>query len=167
MYAGARSIARIVLIGVAGFLVVLTITWIPGANSTAAAAPGCSGSSCTGYNPETMGCGADAATGPTKTISGGKAENRQSPACNAEWERTRNTSGSSKYAAGSIRYGCADYCYAQSVRSPAKIASGLNVFTPMKGPDSTTPTRSCGKLSDSGPISIPVSVNDTNCSGVG
>lgn len=167
MYAGARSKTRVVLMGVACFFVVLTVSWVPGVYSTAVAAPSCSGSSCTGYNPETMGCGADAAPGPTKTISGKKAENRFSPACDAEWERTRNTSGSSKYAAGSIRYGCADYCYAQSVRSPAKIASGLNVFTPMKGPDSTTPTRSCGKLSDSGPISTPVPVNDTNCSGVG
>jgi len=154
---------RILLGGVAtiGFVIGVCIP------SFQAAAVGCTGSNCTGLNPETMGCGADALTGPTKTISGGKAENRYSVACNAEWERTRNQSGIYKYAAGSIRYGCANYCYAQRVRSPAKIASGYNVYTAMKGPDSTTYTRSCGRLSDYGPISIPVPVNESYCSGVG
>jgi hypothetical protein len=37
----------------------------------------------------------------------------------------------------------------------------------MKGPNNTTPTRSCGKVSDSGPISVPLPLNETSCTGVG
>lgn len=131
-------------------------TWMPQSTPQVFAAS-CYGSSCTGYNPNTMGCGADAATGPYYITSGGaRVENRYSATCNAEWERTINQSGGSRYVAGSIRYGCANYCYSQNVSSPAAIANGEQVYTPMVGPDSTIDTLSCGKVSTTGPISTPV-----------
>lgn len=132
-----------------------------------AAAAACYGSTCMGLNPNTMGCDADVRMGPQKQISGGVAQDRYSLACDAEWERTINQSGISKYAAGSSRYGCANYCYAQSVSSPAKIANQAYVYTPMVGPDSTIYTRSCGRVSDSGPIPVPIPVLESECSGVG
>ena len=141
---------------------ILLGTWIPfPANNTLAA--GCYGSSCTGLNPHTLGCDNDAKTGPSKTVSenGGqnkaKVENRYSVVCNAEWERTRNKSSGSRYAAGSIRYGCANYCYHQSVSSPGPISYNQVVYTPMIGPDTYTDTRSCGRVATSGPIPIPLS----------
>jgi hypothetical protein len=139
--------------------------WMPLQTSDVVAAPLCNGHECDGLNPETMGCGADALTGTSKNLSIGKAEHRISAACDAKWERTRLTSGSSKYAAGSLRYGCANYCYDRSVRSPAKIAVGQQVYTPMEG-DESIPSRACGKLLDKGPISIPVPVSDVYCCSV-
>lgn len=139
--------------------------WTPLITYGVIAAPLCSGHACDGLNPETMGCGADATTGTSKNLSIGKAEHRISIACDAKWERTRLTSGSSKYAAGSLRYGCQNYCYDRSVRSPAKIAVGQQVYTPMQG-DESIPTRACGKLLDTGPIPIPVPVSDAYCSSV-
>jgi hypothetical protein len=129
-------------------------------------AASCYGSTCKGLNPQTMGCGADAKTGPAIAINGGRAENRYSQTCNAEWERTINQSGVNKYAAGSIRYGCANFCLSYNVSSPGKIAYGQNVYTPMVGPDTTIDTRSCGKTSDTGPIAVPLPINN-NCTGVG
>jgi hypothetical protein len=137
--------------------------WMPLSTPQVFAAS-CYGSGCTGYNPNTMGCGADAKTGPTYSASGVLVENRYSVTCNAEWERTTNQSGGSRYAAGSIRYGCANYCYSQNVSSPAPIANGAQVYTPMVGPDSTIDTLSCGKVSTTGPISTPVT---SPCTGVG
>jgi hypothetical protein len=146
-------------------LLLLLGLWFPLPALNVVAAPLCTGHGCDGLNPETMGCGSDATTGTWKDLGNGRAEHRLSSACDAKWERTRLTSGTSKYAAGSLRYGCANYCYDRSVRSPAKIAVGAQVYTPMQGDDSI-PTRACGRLSDTGPISIPVPVSDTYCSGV-
>lgn len=131
-------------------------------------AASCSGSSCEDLNPNTMGCSSDAVTaGSAKYLSDGSSttETRYSSACNAKWTRTQNNSGGNRYAAGSLRYGCADYCYDKSISSPAKIASGSVVYTMMLSNVYTPPTRSCGSVNKSGPISIPISVSNSKCTG--
>jgi len=130
-------------------------TWIPLPSDVFAAS--CYGSSCHGYNPQTMGCSSDAVTVIAGDYSGALVEGRWSSTCNAEWTRTKNISGRYKYAAASSRYGCANYCYHFSVSSPAKIAHGAKVYTHMVGPADSTPTLSCGRVSDYGPISTPLS----------
>ncbi|GAA3378593.1 hypothetical protein GCM10020367_58730 [Streptomyces sannanensis] len=63
---------------------------VPLATATpAAAAAGCQSSGCTGKNPATMGCAADARTIASVSApgGGGYAELRYSPACNAAWAR--------------------------------------------------------------------------------
>lgn len=156
----------------AGIFLCLTLMllglWIPfprSGLSSVTAAPLCTGHGCDGYNPESMGCGADAQSGTYKSLGSGLgiAQHRSSTACDAKWERTINQSGINKYAAGSLRYGCANYCYDRSVRSSAKISSSEQVYTPMEG-DTSIPSRACGRIEDSGPISIPVPVYDTYCS---
>jgi hypothetical protein len=133
-------------------------------------AVGCKGPQCTGLNPQTMGCGADAQrSGSIKYLSDGGTnlsfvETRKSVACDAKWARTSNYSGGYRYAAATIRYGCANYCYSQSTRSPGTIANSQTVYTPMVG-YIATPTRSCGKVLTTGPISIPLSLSDTYCTG--
>jgi hypothetical protein len=139
--------------------------WIPQSPELVVSAAGCVGHSCDGLNPQTMGCGSDATTGRSKDLVIGTAEHRISATCDAKWERTRLTSAGDRYAAGSLRFGCGDYCYARSVSSPAKISVGENVYTPMEG-DIDTPTRACGKLLISGPISVPIPVSDAYCSPV-
>jgi hypothetical protein len=145
------------------FLLNVAIPFGVSPQSTAIAA-GCSGSGCTGLNPSTMGCGTGALTGPYTSSGGALIENRYNTTCDAEWERTTNQSGSSRYAAGSIRYGCANYCYDQSVSSPSAIANGQAVYTPMMGPDGSTSAINCGKVSTTGPIATPVTVNCTTVS---
>ncbi|NHD16346.1 DUF2690 domain-containing protein [Actinopolyspora sp. BKK1] len=58
-----------------------------GASSPQRAAVGCYGPSCTGENPEAMGCGADARTLEQVYINGTAFEIRYSPACDASWGR--------------------------------------------------------------------------------
>lgn len=127
----------------------------------AMAAHNCYGTTCLGLNPQSMGCGTDALSAWSFTFAGGnKVENRYSTHCNAEWERTTNLSGGSRYAAGTIRqvnYGCGAFCTVLNVRSPSAIANGLAVYTSMLGPDNTVPAIACGKLATTGPISVPVS----------
>lgn len=89
------------------FLLLLGL-WVPLSAAKVVAAPLCTGHACDGLNPETMGCGADAVTGTSKNLGNGRAEHRISDACDAKWERTRLVSGSSHYAAGSLRFGCAN-----------------------------------------------------------
>jgi len=139
--------------------------WVPQIPESVVFAVGCTGHACDGYNPATMGCGSDATTGRSKDLVIGVAEHRISAACDAKWERTRLTSGGDRYAAGSIRFGCANYCYHHSVSSPEKISAGEQVYTPMEG-DQNVPTRACGKLLVGGPIPIPIPVSDSYCSGV-
>jgi len=62
------------------------------------------------------------------------------------------------------RYGCANYCYDQSISSPGTIANNSTVYTMMLA-YVATPTRSCGIVSTSGPINIPISISSTNCTG--
>jgi hypothetical protein len=141
------------------FLVLVTAL-VPFPSSDAQAAS-CYGSTCTGLNPETMGCGFGAFTVDDETYSGAYVEKRVSgtPYCNAAWERTKNISGSSKYAAGSARYGCGSFCYSQNVSSPSPISNGSRVYTPMVGPNNTMSIRCCGRVSSYGPISVPVTYN--------
>ena len=143
-------------------VLVAIVAWIP--SSEPKASHNCYGSTCTGLNPQTLGCGSDALTGPFYNSSTVLVQNRYSIHCNAEWERTTNKAGAPRYAVGSIRYGCANYCYHKSVSSPSQIGDGQQIYTPMIGPDSTIPTLSCGGVSTIGPLQTPV----TNpCTGVG
>jgi hypothetical protein len=155
-------------------LLVLTLvfTWL-GFHARPAYAVGCHGSGCTGLNPSTMGCGTDAVRSGSRKIlnDGGNnqsyVETRKSAACDAKWARAYNISGGNRYAAASIRYGCANYCYNQSVSTSGLIASSatVGIYTPMVGLV-PTPTRSCGRVSTSGPIAIPLAVSDGQCTGV-
>jgi hypothetical protein len=152
-----------ILLALFCMIILVIVVWAP--NHVIAA--GCYGDTCNGKNPNTMGCGSDARMGPQQPISGGVAQNRWSPTCYAEWERTINLSGGNRYAAGSIRYGCSNYCYARSVTSPALIANNEQVYTPME--NEVQFTESCGRVSTSGPISIPIPyyVGSPECAGVG
>ena len=137
------------------FLVGLTIP-VP---QFGAQAVGCSGSGCTGYNPQSMRCGTGAQTGPWGEFADGSVvENRYNTTCNAEWERTTNDSGGSRYAAGSILYPLPDWNDSQDVSSPGTISNGATVYTPMVGPRSIN-TSNCGDVSTVGPIDIPVTIH--------
>jgi hypothetical protein len=150
-------------------LIALTFifTWL-GFHSAPAYAASCYNVTCEGLDPNTMGCGADAVTsGSAKILSDGGnnqsfVETRKSAACDAKWARTTNKSGGYRYAAASLRYGCTDYCYNQSVRSPGTIANLATVYTSMHA-YVATPTRSCGAVSVSGPISIPLPISSGSC----
>jgi hypothetical protein len=128
-------------------------------------AASCSGSSCDGLNPDSAGCSTGAYTSGTyKTLpdNSSRVETRVNTSCNAKWARVTNYSGAYRYAAGSVRYGCANYCYSRSVSSPGTIANNAAVYTSMIA-YSTTPTRSCGKVETTGPISVPIALSDTYC----
>lgn len=115
-------------------------------------AASCQGETCHGYDPNTMGCGSDAATHNYKTITYGRVDIRYSDACYAEWERTYNSSGSYKYGEGSIRWGGSDYSSGWfTVSSPGSFASGSSVYTAMYAVNYTfypiwPPSLSCGGL---------------------
>ena len=153
--------------------VLLALTFVftlLGIFTSSANAVGCRGQQCEGLNPQTMGCGTDAVrAGNVKYLSDGGTnlsyvETRKSSACDAKWARTTNVSGGSRYAAATLRYGCSNYCYTKDVRSPDVIANGLPVYTPMHGL-AATPTRSCGAVRTTGPIPVPISLNDSWCTG--
>ena len=143
-------------------------TWLGYRSTTAYAL--CFNTSCEGLNPATLGCGADGVTsGSVKVLSDGGnnqsfVETRKSNACDAKWARTTNKSGGNRYAAGSLRYGCTNYCNNQSISSPGTIANNTTVYTMMHA-YVATPTRSCGVVSVSGPIGIPISISSTRCTG--
>lgn len=151
-------------------LIVLTLvfTWLGFRSTPAFAAGSCKNVTCEGLNPSTMGCPAIRA-GNVKYLSDGGSnlsfvETRQSTSanCDAKWSRTTNLSGGNMYAAASLRYGCANYCYNQSVRSPGTITNGSVVYTPMHAYAATS-TRSCGAISSSGPIPVPIGINASFC----
>lgn len=152
-------------------LLILTIffTWLGVRSASVFAAGGCNGPTCEGKFASTMGCPAYT-SGPVKVLSDSKStvETRVSgPSdCDAKWARTYNKSGGNRCAAASLRYGCANYCYNQSISSPEKIASSstVGVHTPMTA-YSGTPTRSCGRVSTTGPIPTPIPVSDAECTG--
>jgi hypothetical protein len=132
----------------------------------------CKGTSCNGLNPSTMGCSATTA-GTVKVLLDGvstvetrvSANGTLDSQCNAKWARVRNLSTEPKYLAGSLRYGCSNYCYAQSVSSPGKVTNispNNQVFTPMQGL-AATPTRSCGATSTSSQIAVPIGISSTSC----
>lgn len=143
--------------------VVFTLIWLIlialfSAPQLISRAAGCSGNDCTGLYAEPLGCGVGAQSrGATLYAGCNLVENRYSTTCNAEWEKTTNQSGGNRYAAGSIRYGTG-FTVHQSARSPALISNLQYIYSPMKGPESTL-TLSCGKLSSSGVIPIPVVEN--------
>jgi hypothetical protein len=151
-------------------LIVLTLIFTGlGIYSLPASAAGlCKNISCEGLNPATMGC-PGIRSGSLKILPDGVStvETRMSTSsdCDAKWARTYNLSGISRYAAANLKYGCANFCYNQVVSSPGSIPSGSPVYTPMHA-YAATPTRSCGKVSNSGPISVPLGKNDTLCTGV-
>jgi hypothetical protein len=150
-------------------LLVLTLifTWLGARSAPVSASGGCSGEGCEGLDAGTMGCPAYT-SGNVKVLSDGKStvETRASGTadCNAKWARTYNKSGANRYAAASLRYGCSNYCYNQSISSPDPIASSgtIGVYTPMHA-YVATPTRSCGRVSISGPIAIPIGISSTSC----
>jgi hypothetical protein len=113
-----------------------------------------------------MGCPA-VTSGSIKILPDGLStvETRKSTSvnCDAKWARTYNWSGGSRYVAASLRYGCSNYCYNQSVTSPNTIPSGSQVYTPMHAYEAT-PTRSCGDVSISA-IPIPIGISSTWCTG--
>ncbi len=90
-----------------------TMTKTPTVTPTSAAQ--CYGDGCNGLNPQTMGCNSDATTSDFRYIVDsnnntiGKVENRYSPACLAQWERTVNLTATQLWAEGSIRWGGVDY----------------------------------------------------------
>ena len=140
-------------------------TWL-GFQSMPAFAASCYNVTCEGLNPSTMGCTA-VTSGSVKILSDGGnnqsyVETRKSTDCDAKWARTTNKSGAYRYAAASLRYGCTNYCYNQSVRSPGTIANLTTVYTPMHA-YAATPTRSCGAVSVSGPIAIPLGISSSSC----
>ncbi len=142
-------------------LIIIGIIAIAFFSSNVVNAASCQGSSCYGYDPNTMGCGSDAATHRYKTITYGRMDLRYSDICFAEWERTYNSSGSNKYGEGSIRWGDIDYSSGWfTVSSPGSFSSGSSVYTAMYAISySYYPTYpaslSCGSLSTGGPIFPP------------
>lgn len=150
-------------------LIALTLifTWLGIRSIPASAAGLCKNVTCEGLNPVTMGCPATG-SGAVKVLPDGASfvETRKSTSanCDSKWARTTNQSGGSRYAAASLRYGCANYCYNQSVSSPGTIFNGNVVYTPMHA-YAATPTRSCGSVSVSGPIAVPIGVSNTFCTG--
>lgn len=153
-------------------LIALTLmfTWLGFSSSPASAAGLCKNTACEGLNPATMQCPATI-SGVFKYLPDGLStvETRKSGTadCDAKWARTFNKSGGYRYAAASLRYGCSNYCYNQSVTSPGTIASSstVGVFTPMHA-YAATPTRSCGNVSTTGPIPVPIGISSTFCTGV-
>jgi hypothetical protein len=153
-------------------LLILTLmfTWFGFRSVPASAAGSCKNTTCDGKFASTMRC-PGYTSGSVKILSDGHStvETRASGTsdCDAKWARTYNLSGGNRYAAGSLRYGCANYCYNKSILSPNPIASSnsVGVYIPMAAYVATQ-TRSCGSVSLVGPISIPIEIADTSCTGV-
>jgi hypothetical protein len=152
-------------------LLILTLlfTWLGVRTDSVFATGGCKNTTCEGYYASTMGCPGYTA-GSVKVLPDGLStvETRASGAtdCDAKWSRTYNKSGGNRYAAASLRYGCANYCYDQSIASPSPIASSstVGVYSPMAAYVGT-PTCSCGSVSTYGPISIPIGISNSYCTG--
>jgi hypothetical protein len=152
-------------------LLVLTLifTWFGFHSAPASAAGNCKNVTCEDKFASTMAC-PGYTSGSVKVLSDGLStvETRASSAanCDAKWARTYNKSGGNRYAAASLRYGCADYCSNKSISSPQPIASSstVGVFTAMHA-YVATPTRSCGRVSLTGPISVPIGISSTSCTG--
>lgn len=134
------------------------------------AAGNCKNVTCEGLYASTMGCPAYTA-GAVKVLPDGLStvETRASGTsdCDAKWARAYNKSGASRYVAASLRYGCANFCYAQSNFSPSPIPSSstVGIFTPMHA-YVATPTRSCARVEVAGPIPTPVPVSTPACTTV-
>ncbi len=125
----------------------------------------CHGSSCNGLNPNTMGCDSDAQTYPVfrslyvNDTKIGEVQNRYSNACLAQWERTRNLSGNSMYAEGSIRWGGIDY---SSDMNPINgyVPGDESVYTAMYATDDGFgPSLNCGDMATSVVYPPPQPIN--------
>lgn len=144
-------------------IILVIVIWMPAVPIHQAWAADCYGATCHGFNPQSMGCQTGSTTGNTKSWYSGKAENRFSTTCDAEWERTTNMMFT-QYAAGTIRWGTT-YYYSWSVSSPDPIAPLAKVYTPMKGPQTTT--KSCGYTFSEFPIAVPLPISPTYCTNPG
>ena len=137
---------------------------VSGSIGVVQAASLCSGDTgpnpCTGKYADGAGCTATNDSDPNPLLVGGaKIERRSSNVCDTKWTRVTNVSGRSQYTAASTRYGCTNYCSAQSIESGGyspyqAIPSGAVVYTTMKA-YRATPTLSCGGVSDS-KITLPI-----------
>ena len=156
------SLSRIVKVAV--IVIALTLSFLLPFPAPRARAASCYGSTCTGlYAGSGTGYQATASTiyyyyGSAKwqgRISG-------SSNCNACWTKVWNNGSVNAYVAGSTRYGCANYCYAQSVESGGpppnsqKIGPGYAVYTPMVGPWDSIWMLPCGDVNSGSMITLPV-----------
>lgn len=155
-------------------LIILTLvfTWLGFHTGQSLAAGGCSGASCEGLDPGTMGCPAVRA-GSLKILAvdgASTVETRKSGTsdCDAKWARAYNLSGVSRWVAADLKCKSGvSYPSCQFRASAAKIPSSstVGIYTPMEAFASTS-TKSCAVVrGDPGPItSVPVSSN--GCTGV-
>jgi hypothetical protein len=76
-------------------LVVLTLLAgaVVGSSASPALAVGCYGATCTGKDPQAMGCSTGAVTLEEFTYYYTRVELRKSTACNAQWTRATNPAG--------------------------------------------------------------------------
>ena len=74
--------------------------------ATPANAVGCYSTSCSGKDPQTMGCASDAVTRTEISASGARFQMRYSPACNAAWTRTLSTEHFNTLFGQIISYTC-------------------------------------------------------------
>lgn len=152
-------------------LLALTIVfaWLGFRSVPTSAAGSCKNVTCEGLFPDVMGCPVST-SGSVKILPDGKStvETRKSGTadCDAKWARAYNKSGGNRYAAASLRYGCTNYCYDQSIATSSPIASSstVGIFTPMHA-YAATPTRSCGDVELLGPIRIPIGISSSLCTG--
>jgi hypothetical protein len=148
----------------------LVFAWLGFRSSPVFAAGNCKNTTCEDLFASSMGCPGYTA-GAVKILSDGLStvETRASSAanCDAKWARTYNMSGGSRYAAASLRYGCTNFCYSKNISSSSPIASSstVGVLTRMHAFVST-PTRSCGKVSTTGPIAVPIAISSLACTNV-
>jgi hypothetical protein len=131
----------------------------------------CSGFDCTGLFADSS---CQATAGATAFYyASAYIEPRSSSVCKAQWTRVTNVATSSRWTAGSTRYGGVIYeMYHQSIQSGAAISSGLSVYTPMVGNDGgvgVIDTLGCGRVSTSS-MTLPIGGSQPNlssfCSGV-
>lgn len=150
-------------------VLILMFSWFGYRSSQVFAAGKCKNVTCEDKFASTMACPAYTA-GSVKILPDGLStvETRASGTadCDAKWARTYNMSGGNRYAAASLRYGCTNYCYNKSISSSQPIASSgtVGVFTVMTAYVATS-TRSCGRVSLTGPIGIPISISTASCTG--
>lgn len=173
-----KSVERVMRVVMSASLILaILFAGLPIHQVMAATCGGAGQPSCEDLNPNSTGCGNDATmSGTAKLLADAGTnlsfvETRRSNACNAKWTRAVNKSGGNRYAAASLRYGGANYDYSKNVSSPGTIPSATTVtaantvYTPMHVPGGATPTRSCGAVLTSGPISVPLVLNNNTCTG--
>lgn len=146
--------ARLWIFRVISCLAFLTGYLLP---STSVFAAMCSGNSCTGLYADST-CTASAGS-TAFTIYSAYVEPRQSTVCKAQWTRVTNKASSTRWTAGSTRYGGLYYnSYHQSVQSGGEIATNQAVYTPMVGNDGgvgVISTVGCGEINTS-QMTLPI-----------